>query len=121
MRPLRRRGSGSASSKPRRPAVGTEPDTAMILVALADPVIVIDRSGRIRFVNPAAEQFIGASAGALYDSELADCLAVHSPLLSLVDLVWKVGNTISEYDMMLEGPRFGSRSVTIQAALAAEA
>jgi two-component system nitrogen regulation sensor histidine kinase GlnL len=93
----------------------------VIVAALADPVIVIDRSGCIRFVNPAAEQFIGASAAALCESELADYLSVHSPLLSLVDSVWKVGNTISEYDMMLEGPRFGSRSVTIQAALAGEA
>jgi two-component system nitrogen regulation sensor histidine kinase GlnL len=119
--PLRRRGWGSGSGKPRRPAVGAEPDPGVILAALADPVIVIDRSGRIRFVNPAAEQFIGASAAALCDGELADCLSLHSPLLSLVDSVWKVGNTISEYDMMLEGPRFGSRSVTIQAALAGEA
>jgi two-component system nitrogen regulation sensor histidine kinase GlnL len=119
--PLRRRGWGSGSGKPRRPAVGDEPDPGVILAALADPVIVIDRSGRIRFVNPAAEQFVGTSAAALYDGELADCLSLHSPLLSLVDLVWKVGNTISEYDMMLEGPRFGSRSVTIQAALAGEA
>jgi two-component system nitrogen regulation sensor histidine kinase GlnL len=119
--PLRRRGWGSGSGKSRRSAVGAEPDPGVILAALADPVIVIDRSGHIRFVNPAAEQFIGASAAALYDGELADCLSLHSPLLSLVDSVWKVGNTISEYDMMLEGPRFGSRSVTIQAALAGEA
>jgi two-component system nitrogen regulation sensor histidine kinase GlnL len=96
------------------------PEPSAILAALADPVIVLDQSGRIRFVNPAAEQFLDASAAALCGSAVAECLASHSPLLSLIDSVWKVGNTISEYDMLLEGPRFGSRSVTIQAALIGE-
>ena len=120
MGPLRRRVRGAALDKLRRPVIGDEPDAAMILAAIADPVTVIDRSGRIRFVNPAAEQFFGASALALCGSELVDCLALHSPLLSLVETVWKVGNTTSEYDMLLEGPRFGSRSVTVQAALTGE-
>lgn len=92
----------------------------MILGALPDPVIVIDRRGRILFVNPAAEQFLGSGAAALRGSAVADFVAPHSPLLSLVDSVWRVGNTISEYDMLLEGPRLGSRSVTIQGALTGE-
>jgi two-component system, NtrC family, nitrogen regulation sensor histidine kinase GlnL len=114
---LRRRGVGAASNKQRRASIDVEPEASVILAALADPVIVIDRQGHIRFVNPAAEQFLGSGAAALRGSEVSDCLAPHSPLLSLVDSVWKVGNTIAEYDMLLEGPRFGTRSVTIQAAL----
>jgi two-component system nitrogen regulation sensor histidine kinase GlnL len=105
-----------ASSTKRRPVVDAEPEAAVILAALGDPVIVIGRSGHIRFVNPAAEQFLGSGAAALCGSALADFVAPHSPLLSLVDSVWRIGNTISEYDMLLEGPRFGSRSVTIQGA-----
>ncbi len=92
-----------------------------MLAALADPVIVVDRGGEIRMVNPAAEQFFGTGAAALHGAALADLVAPHSPLLSLVDAVWRVGNTISEYDVPLEGPRFGSRTVTIQAALAGDA
>jgi two-component system nitrogen regulation sensor histidine kinase GlnL len=110
------RGSLAASIAKPRPAVG-QFEAAAVLAALRDPVIVLDQSGQIRFVNPAAEQFFGASAAALCGVALADCLAPHSPLLSLVDSVWRVGNTISEYDMLLEGPRFGSRSVTMQGAL----
>jgi two-component system nitrogen regulation sensor histidine kinase GlnL len=91
------------------------------LAALAFPVIVIDRAGQIRFVNPAAEQFLGSGAAALYGSALTDFVAPHSPLLSLVDSVWRVGNTISEHDVLLEGPRLPSRSVTIQGALIGEA
>src|SRR6266446_10157607 len=114
---LRYRGN---SSPKRRPRGGAQPEAAVILAALAFPVIVIDRSGNIRFVNPAAEQFLGSSAAALCGSALADLVARHSPLLSLVDSVRRIGNTISEYDMLLEGPRFGSRSVTIQGALTGE-
>jgi two-component system, NtrC family, nitrogen regulation sensor histidine kinase GlnL len=99
---------------------GRPVEAAVILAALSDPVIVIDRGGHIQFVNPAAEQFLGSGAAAICGNALAGFVAPHSPLLSLVDLVWRVGNTISEYDMLLEGPRLGSRLVTIQAALTGE-
>ncbi len=95
-------------------------EAAIILGALPDPVIVIDRNGHVRFVNPAAEQFLGSGAAALCGSALAAFVAPHSPLLSLVESVWRVGNTISEYDILLEGPRFGSRLVTIRGALTGE-
>jgi two-component system, NtrC family, nitrogen regulation sensor histidine kinase GlnL len=116
-----RRAGGAPSSKAKRQSVAyPQPDAAVILAALADPVIVVDRGGRIRFVNPAAEQFLGSSGAALGGSALADLVAPHSPLLSLIDSVWRIGNTISEYDMLLEGPRFGSRSVNIRGALTSE-
>jgi two-component system nitrogen regulation sensor histidine kinase GlnL len=106
----RRRGAAA------RAAGSTGPDAASILAALPDAVVVIDRGGRIRRVNPAAEQFFGCSASALRGGRIADLLAPHSPLLSLIDSVWDAGNTISEYDVLVEGPRFGGRLVTIQAA-----
>jgi two-component system nitrogen regulation sensor histidine kinase GlnL len=116
-----RRPAGAPSSRTKRRSLDyPQPEAAVILAALADPVIVTDRSGHIRFVNPAAEQFLGSSAAALCGSALADFVAPQSPLLSLIDSVWRIGNTISEYDMLLEGPRFGSRSVTIQGALTGE-
>jgi two-component system nitrogen regulation sensor histidine kinase GlnL len=95
-------------------------EAALILAALPDPVMVIDREGCIRFVNPAAEQFLGSGAAAICGTALAGFVAPHSPLLSLVASVWRGGNTISEYDMLLEGPRLGSRSVTIQGTLTGE-
>jgi len=112
--PFRPRGS----SNPKQGLSGVAPpDAAVILAALALPVVVIDRGGGIRFVNPAAEQFFGSGAAALCGSALADLVAPHSPLLALVDSVWRIGNTISEYDILLEGPRFAGRLVTIQGAL----
>lgn len=97
------------------------PDPAAVLAALADPVVVVDRGGAIRLVNPAAEQFFGTGATALRGTPLAELVGRHSPLLALVETVWRVGNTMSEYDMPLEGPRFGGRIVTVQGALAGEA
>jgi two-component system, NtrC family, nitrogen regulation sensor histidine kinase GlnL len=116
----RRRGSAPAPDAKTHSVADDRLDAGVILGALPDPVIVIDRRGRIVFVNPAAEQFLGSGAAALRGSALADFVVPHSPLLALVDAVWRVGNTISEYDMLLEGPRLGSRSVTIQGALTGE-
>jgi two-component system nitrogen regulation sensor histidine kinase GlnL len=107
----RRRGGRAA---PRRLAESADP--ASVLAALPDPVVVVDRAGTIRFVNPAAEQFFGCGAVALAGSALADLVAPESALLSLVASVWQGGNTISGYDLLIEGPRIGSRMVTIQGA-----
>jgi two-component system, NtrC family, nitrogen regulation sensor histidine kinase GlnL len=96
-------------------------DASTVLAALANPVIVIDRDGFIRMVNPAAEQFFGTGAPALNGAALAALLAPHSPLLAIIDTVRRVGNTMSEYDVLLEGPRFGTRTVTIQATPLADA
>jgi two-component system, NtrC family, nitrogen regulation sensor histidine kinase GlnL len=100
--------------------IADQPEAAMVLAALPDPVLVVDRGGRVRFVNPAAEQFLGSSAAGLCGGALADFVAPHSPLLSLVESVWRIGNTIAEYDVVVDGPRFGSRSVTIKGALTGE-
>jgi two-component system, NtrC family, nitrogen regulation sensor histidine kinase GlnL len=96
-------------------------DATAVLAALPAPVIVIDRDGKICMVNPAAEQFFGSSATALYETAFSALVALRSPVLALIDAVWRVGNTMSEYDIPLEGPRFGSRTVTIQAAPAGDA
>ena len=65
--PFRLRGSPN----PKRRLLGvSQPDAAVILAALALPVIVVDRAGGIRFVNPAAEQFFGSGAAALCGSAL---------------------------------------------------
>jgi two-component system nitrogen regulation sensor histidine kinase GlnL len=116
IRPPFRRRAAAARAQPQPP-----PDPAAVLAALADPVVVVDRGGEIRMVNTAAEQFFGTGAAALCGMALAELVTAHSPLLSLVDTVWRVGNTMSEYDIPLEGPRFGGRTVTIQGALAGEA
>ncbi|MBV8736872.1 MAG: PAS domain-containing protein [Alphaproteobacteria bacterium] len=113
--PPRRRSGG-------KPAPVAAPlDASTVLAALANPVLVIDRDGFIRMVNPAAEQFFGTGAPALNGAALATLFVPHSPLLAMIDTVRRVGNTMSEHDVLLEGPRFGTRIVTIQVTPLADA
>jgi two-component system, NtrC family, nitrogen regulation sensor histidine kinase GlnL len=95
-------------------------DPTLVLSALPDPVIALDRAGKVRFVNPAAEQFLGVSAAALKSAPLGDFIAANSPLFGLVEAVWRTGGSIAEYDVLLEGPRLPARPVMIQGALAGE-
>ncbi|HTZ38481.1 MAG TPA: ATP-binding protein [Stellaceae bacterium] len=95
-------------------------DSALLLAALPDPIIALDRGGAIGFVNPAAEQFLGAGATSLEGASLSDFIAASSPLFGLVEAVWRDGGSIVEYDVLLEGPRLAARPVTIQGALAGE-
>jgi len=119
MNSLRRgRSADPASANPARPPAA--PDTALLVAALPSPVLALDRGGTIAFVNPAAEQFFGVSAAQLIGNPLADFIAPHSPLFTLADAVWQSGGSIAEYDLVLEGPRFSARSVTIEGAPAGE-
>ena len=95
-------------------------DPALLLAALPDPIIAVDRGGAMLFVNPAAEQFLGVGAPALRGAHLSDFVAPGSPLFTLVDAVWRDGGSVVEYDVLLEGPRMAARPVTIQGALAGE-
>jgi two-component system nitrogen regulation sensor histidine kinase GlnL len=95
-------------------------DPALVLSALPDPVIVLDRGGAVCFVNQAAEQFLGLGVAALRGAPLSDFIGLNSPLFGLVDAVWRDGGSIAEYDVLLEGPRLPARPVTIQGALAGE-
>jgi two-component system nitrogen regulation sensor histidine kinase GlnL len=106
---LRRQRPGTASAS-------RLPDTALLLSALPDPVIALDSGNIVRFVNPAAEQFFGASAAALSGHPLTDIVAPQSPVFELVEAVRRTGGSIALYDVPLEGPRFAPRSVTIQGA-----
>jgi two-component system, NtrC family, nitrogen regulation sensor histidine kinase GlnL len=99
---------------------GTGIDFAQLLAALPDPVIALDYSGAMRFVNPAAEQFLGVGAPALFGAPLTEFIMPHSPLFGLVEAVWRDGGSIVEYDVLIEGPRLPARPVTIQGALAGE-
>src|SRR5262252_7443181 len=81
------------------------PDAALLLSALPDPVIALDAADIVRFVNPAAEQFFGASAAALSGHPLTEIVPVQSPVFALIEAVRRTGGSIAEYDVPLEGPR----------------
>src|SRR5437868_9750380 len=96
------------------------PDATALLAALPNPVLTLERDATVRFVNPATEQFFGTSAAALVGKPLTEFIDPQSPLFTLAEAVWRSGGSIAEYDVLLHGPRFAARSVTILGAPAGE-
>ena len=91
-------------------------DPAAILNAIPDPILVLDGAGRIRLVNPAAEEFFHAGRATLCRQGLRDVVPYGSPLLALVEQVAERGTVVTEYAVDLGTPRIGTRSVNIQVA-----
>lgn len=90
------------------------PDAAALLSALPMPVLLIDGEARLRFVNQAAEQFLGASSGYLDRVPLREFIAADSPVFLLSEQVRATGATVSDHDMLLEGPRLKPVPVSVQ-------
>ena len=90
------------------------PDTSQILSAMQVPVVLLDRDNRFRFVNQAAEQFLGVSSPQLAQMQLSDLLPTDSPLFSLIDQVRRDGTTVSDHDLTLESPRLNKPGITVQ-------
>ncbi len=107
-------GRASPAASRLRPA-GPSLDAAAVLAALPDPVLVIDREGRLSYANAAAEQFFDTGAAALIGTPLADFLPSDSPVFALIRNVRETGHSVFEYGVSLETPRLGSHILTIQA------
>jgi two-component system nitrogen regulation sensor histidine kinase GlnL len=90
------------------------PDLAQIMSALPVPVVLIDPENRFRFVNHAAEQFLGVSASSLSQLRLRDLVPEDSPLFLLVDQVRRSGATVSDHDLSVDSPRLSKRGMTVQ-------
>ena len=89
---------------------------AQIMSAVPVPVVVIDVENRFRFVNHAAEQFLGISASGLSQLRLRDLVPEDNPLFLLVDQVRRTGATVSDHDMSVDSPRLNKRGMTVQGA-----
>jgi len=90
------------------------PDTAAMLSAMPVPVVLLDADNRFRFVNHAAEQFLGMSAATLGQQRLQDILPPDNPLFLLIDQVRRSDATVSDYDLSLESPRLHKVGITVQ-------
>ena len=102
-------------------AVGMAPsrlaeiDHAAMLGSLPVPVVLLDAANRFRFVNHAAEQFLGLSMQQLSHMALGDLLPADSQLFALISQVREHGITISDHDLALESPRLHKEAVAVQA------
>jgi two-component system, NtrC family, nitrogen regulation sensor histidine kinase GlnL len=102
------RAAERAAERPR------PPEAAAILGALPVAVALLDREDRFRFVNHAAEQFLGISASQLAHCRLADLVPPDNPIFLLIAQVRQGEVTIADHDLTLESPRIRKQGITVQ-------
>jgi two-component system, NtrC family, nitrogen regulation sensor histidine kinase GlnL len=101
---------------PGRNRGGSAPEAAAILSALPVPVILVDADNRFRYVNQAAEQFLGVSASSLAQLRLNDLVPPDNPLFLLIDQVRQTEASIADHDLTVESPRLRKQGITVQGA-----
>src|SRR4051794_41022794 len=89
-------------------------DSTAILGALPVPVMLLDPENRFRYVNNAAEQFLGISAASLAQFRLLDLVPPDNPIFLLIEQVRTTEATIIVHDLNLESPRLNKRGITVQ-------
>ena len=92
------------------------PDASAMLGAVPVPVIMLDAGNHFRYANHAAEHALGLSMHQLGNFRLDDVVAADSPILQLVEQARSHDLTISDHDLVLEGPRLRARPVAVQVA-----
>ena len=85
------------------------PDIAHIMSALPVPVVLLDADNRFRYVNHAAEQFLGISASGLSQLRLRDLVPEDNPLFLLVEQVRNSDATVSDHDLSVDSPRLNKQ------------
>ncbi len=85
-----------------------------VLGALPDPIIVVDREGKIPYANPAGEEFFSSSVNILKKTMIDKLVPFGSPLLSLIETVRESNDRVSEYAVDLGTPKTGIKNVNIQ-------
>jgi len=89
-------------------------DASAVLAAMPVAVALLDADNRFRFVNQAAEQFLGISAAGLSQLRMDDLLPTDSPIFLLIEQVRSSEVTIVDHDLNLESPRLNKRGTTVQ-------
>jgi two-component system nitrogen regulation sensor histidine kinase GlnL len=84
---------------------GQAPAAAVLPV----PILIVGGDGQIAYVNPAAEQVLGASRVQLLRQKIDDVVPFGSPLIALIRQVDETGATVVEHDVDLSTPRAGER------------
>ncbi len=98
----------------RNRAPDLTPMHGAILSAMPVPVVLLDADNRFKYVNHAAEQFLGASAASLSQVRLTDLVPSDNPLFLLIDQVRRTEATISDHDLTLESARLHKTGITVQ-------
>ncbi len=116
-----------ASSQPRSHNLAGDPagdpaanpanaiDPESLLNSLGEAVVAVAADNRIRFVNHAAEQLLGAGASLLNGQSLEELVPPDTPLIAIVEQCRRTGASVVESEVHLESPRIGSHDVDVRA------
>lgn len=96
------------------PANAIDPES--LLNSLGQAVVAVAADNRIRFVNHAAEQLLGAGAPLLNGQSLEDLVPADTPLISIIEQCRRTGASVAESEVHLESPRIGAHDVDVRAA-----
>jgi two-component system nitrogen regulation sensor histidine kinase GlnL len=97
-----------------RRETGRLPDPAALMSALPVPVMLLDAEDRFRFINPAAEQFLGISVAQASQMRLCDLVPKDNPIFLLLAQVREEDVIVADHDMTLESPRLHKQGITVQ-------
>lgn len=95
------------------PANAIDPES--LLNSLGEAVVAVGADNRIRFVNHAAEQLLGAGAPLLNGQSLEDLVPTDTPLFSILEQCRRTGASVAETEVHLESPRIGTHDVDLRA------
>ena len=90
-------------------------DPSSLLNSLGEAIVAVAGDNRIRFVNHAAEQMLGAGAPLLNGQALDNLVAADAPLISIVKQCRRTGSSVVESDVHLESPRIGAHDIDVRA------
>ena len=72
-------------------------DPAEVLGSLPEPVFIVDAADRVRFGNPAAEQFLGAASGRLDEQTISRIRGTDCPLVALIGRARNLGRGVHQH------------------------
>jgi two-component system, NtrC family, nitrogen regulation sensor histidine kinase GlnL len=81
--------------------------SSAVLDSLPHPVIMVDRSNRVSYVNLAAESFFSSSASFLTRHKIKNLVPFGTPVLNLIAQVRRESASINEYKVDISSPRLG--------------
>lgn len=95
-------------------------DPGLVLGALGAAVLALDGDNIIRYANGGAEQLFSCGASHLCDRPVTEFLPPDSPVLALVEQARGESISVAEHGIVLDTPRTGHRTVTVQVSPIAE-
>lgn len=96
------------------PLAGAPVDHAAMIESLLVPIVLLGPLDQIRYANSAAEHFFGTSVAQLRQYALSDFLPRDHPIFLLVEQVRRLGLTVVEHELVLDGPRLHRSGITVQ-------